>query len=126
MKQEQDYSYQLQVTGPNGFYRAFTGNEKDPALAVNAAYNTAPANKKVLTGHIDVVVAFTESGTAHTIEITDNAYGNKPLLMTRPAGKKTGRLTIDLSKSHGWYDFTIRVKGNNVFCKAVCRSRRNR
>jgi phospholipase C len=45
-----------------------------------------------------------------TLEITDNAYksGNHTL-------KGTSKITLDLSRSFGWYDFTVKVKGFNAF-----------
>jgi len=51
---------------------------------------------------------------------TDNAYKNVKQRQTLGvAGKKYGEVNIivDTSKSYGWYDFSVRIKGNGLFEK---------
>jgi phospholipase C len=84
--------YHLRVYGPNGFFREFKGNGNDP----------------------DIVIAFHNMEVSckgdEAIEITDNAYksGNHTV-------KGNAKLVLDLSKSFGWYDFTVKVKGFTNF-----------
>jgi phospholipase C len=92
LAQFENGEYHLRAYGPNGFFREFKGNSNDP----------------------DIVLAFhnmelTYSGD-ETVEITDNAYksGNHTL-------KGTSKITLDLSSSFGWYDFTVKVKGFKEF-----------
>jgi phospholipase C len=49
-----------------------------------------------------------------SIEITDHAYksGNHSKVLNVNASSK---LVLDLSKSFGWYDFSVKIKGNQVF-----------
>ena len=50
------------------------------------------------------------------VEITDNAYKAAPATKTVNA-RSAEKIIIDLSKSHGWYDLTVKIKGNNIFEK---------
>lgn len=92
LAQFENGEYHLRVYGPNGFFREFKGNSHDPDVAI--AFH-----------HAELVYSGNE-----TVEITDNAYksGNHTL-------KGSSKLTLDLSASFGWYDFTVKVKGSNVF-----------
>ncbi|MGH2644748.1 MAG: phospholipase domain-containing protein, partial [Chitinophagaceae bacterium] len=49
------------------------------------------------------------------LEITDNAYKNKSVRKELQAGKETQSIVLNLSKSHNWYDFSIRIKGIDNF-----------
>lgn len=92
LSQFENGEYHLRVYGPNGFFREFKGNSKDPN--VDIVFN-------------NMEVAYTGN---ETLEITDNAYksGNHTL-------KGKSKITLDLSRSFGWYDFTVTVKGFNTF-----------
>ncbi len=109
--------YHLKVYGPNGFYREFKGDSNDPLAGVGCRYEQGKTATKKFTGNL--VFQLMNDGTQPlTIEITDNAY--KTTRRTHHLGaarSKTASVTavFDLSKSHSWYDFTVRVKGNNVF-----------
>ena len=54
----------------------------------------------------------------HTIEIVDNAY-KKPTFKKSISGDGSGKneihIILDLRKSFGWYDFTVKVGGNELF-----------
>ena len=50
--------------------------------------------------------------------ITDNAYKSAEKIQTvKPAtsNKIAPGIFIDTSKSYGWYDFSIKIKGNTLF-----------
>jgi phospholipase C len=102
--------YQLAVYGPNGFFREFTGNAHDPLGTIALEYEH---NKKVLTGNI-VVKIMNASSKAITIDIHDNAYNGKNLSQSI-AANGNGAITIHLSNSFGWYDFSVTVKGYELF-----------
>lgn len=111
-------SYHLQVYGPNGFFREFIGSIADPGIYIHCKYETQKANAAKLTGNI-VLSIDNATGKAQTIEIIDNAY-KAPVItkaLSAVSGNTMPSATINLSKSFGWYDFTIRVKGNNSFSK---------
>lgn len=99
--------YHFRVDGPNGFMREYKGNAKNVIL-IDLGYETD--KDKNPTGNITVNVV-TASDTL-AVEITDNAYGQDK--QSFDLGKNTIITNgIDLSKSHGWYDSTIRVKGTS-------------
>jgi len=105
--------YHLKVYGPNGFYRAFKGNAHDALLTVQCRYEKAPLNAKRLTGNI--VFTITNNDTkALTVELIDNSYKmgkrSKTILP-----KATTSVVMDLQKSFGWYDASIKVKGFEFF-----------
>jgi phospholipase C len=50
------------------------------------------------------------------IEITDNVYKSAKRIKSI-AKSSESTIPIDTSKSFGWYDFTIRIKGNSIFEK---------
>jgi len=108
--------YHLRAYGPNGFYREFKGDAHDPSIALSMGYQYNRLNKKILTGNIQLVID-NLSTTDHTIEITDHAYQSKPIKHILKGSAKGNVLIIDLQKSYGWYDFSLKVSGNHSFAK---------
>ncbi|MES1222289.1 MAG: phospholipase C, phosphocholine-specific, partial [Bacteroidota bacterium] len=108
-------NYHLQVYGPNGFFREFSGNSNDPAIEMLCNYEESKSNANKLTGNISLSLNNKENHS-QVIEITDNAY--KTPLQTKTLAKNAkGNIIINLAKSNGWYDFTVRIKGNKSFEK---------
>jgi phospholipase C len=107
-------AYHLRVYGPNGFYREFMGDAHDPSLDVLCRYQLQQGQKP--TGHIELLVT---NGEAHLISVavTDNAYHAETRMTAIPAGPAPIKIVIDLSKSHGWYDFSIKIAGLEKFEK---------
>jgi phospholipase C len=105
-------AYHLSVHGPNGFYRAFTGNAGDPSVDISCTYERNRLYNKLLTGNIILKVTTADPSM---IEIKHNAYGYS--IHNTLAGVKHNELTqlMDLNKSFGWYDFTVKIKGNDAF-----------
>lgn len=110
-----DKNYHLRVYGPNGFYREFKGNTADPELTVDFDYQRTLTSSNKLTGNIELV--FTNAGSQpQVIEITDNAYKtNSSKVTVPPSAKKT--VVLNLEKSYGWHDFSIRAAGSELFEK---------
>jgi len=109
-------NYHLKIYGPNGFFREYKGNKNDPELNVQFDYEREKSNPKIhLTGNASL--AFQHKGTTSVIiEITDNAY--KAAKRSKTISKSSdATISIDTSKSFGWYDITVRIKGNSVFEK---------
>jgi len=104
--------YHLCVYGPNGFFREFKGDGTDPLINVKCAYNKDKIALKFLN---------TSTTDKYTIEITDNAYSAAPktnlLAAATGANAKETSVTIDTANSFGWYDFSVKLKGNNTFEK---------
>ncbi len=112
--------YHLQVYGPNGFFREFSGNGNDPELDISCSYQRDAITGKKFTGNLLINLKNTESKGKQEIEIIDNSYGTgKRALMLNPAGSKQSSSSplMDLSKSFGWYDFSVKLKGSDIFFK---------
>jgi phospholipase C len=107
--------YFLRVYGPNGFFREFSGNKKDPLLDIQCSYEQNKDAQNKLTGNLALQIV-NQSRKNHTIQISDNSYGKGSVSKKVPAaGKKT--VVLNLNSSHGWYDVTIKIKGNDAFSR---------
>ncbi|MFN8357491.1 MAG: phospholipase C, phosphocholine-specific [Spirosomataceae bacterium] len=111
----ENQEYFLRVYGPNGFFRELLGNAQDPALVAACHYERSQTNSKQWSGNVELHFKNNEN-QALTIELTDLAYGQGKITKTL-AAKGDLKLTLDLSKSFGWYDFSVMVKGNMTFAK---------
>ena len=108
--------YHLRLYGPNGFFRELKGNAADPLINIYIEYERIKADTKKPTGNIEISATHPGAAT-YTLEITDNAYRTGKHSMVTGSGKKAASLVLNLSKSFGWYDFTVTVKGNQIFEK---------
>jgi phospholipase C len=103
--------YDLKITAPNGFFRNFKGNKKDPLLNINCLYESSGRLTKKATGNIEIHLENLSSQKIE-VEITDDIYKNiTPKVITLGAKQKS-KITLDLKSSNYWYDFTIKVKDN--------------
>jgi phospholipase C len=112
-------AYHLQVYGPNGFFREFAGTQNDPSVNIYCLYETDLKRHDLLTGNV-VLVFRNNSVQSYAFEITDNAYKMPAVQISIPAGagvKGRKSITIATAKSFGWYDFSLKLKGNQVFEK---------
>ena len=102
-----DSQYAIEVHGPNGFYRSFTGSHASHPLEVRADYEKREKN---LTGNL-VLHLRNPGGDRVTIEIKDNAYRSKPIAQAiEPRQERS--IVLDLNKNHGWYDFSVKADGS--------------
>lgn len=110
--------YHLCVYGPNGFFREFSGTSNDPEVEVSCVYQGDLKHPNRLTGNI--VVLFNNTGNLpYEFEITDNAYKtpSRSIRINATTKQAMQSITLDLSKSFGWYDFSVKIKGNELFEK---------
>lgn len=110
---DRDGRYDMEVYGPNGFFRAFKGSADD-VLTVNCEYQRQQTGQKKLSG----AIVFQLSGNGNsplTVEITDNAYKSAPVRQMIPKGNKKVDVVIDLAKSYSWYDLSIRIIDRPLF-----------
>lgn len=108
-------NYHLRTYGPNGFFREFKGNANDPALDVVCEYQHSLTDSKKLTGNIQLAL-HNLSNKQHSVQVIDHAYKtNNHTALVKPSG--TSNLVLNLAKSHGWYDFSIKVSGSTSFEK---------
>ncbi|HEX8061452.1 MAG TPA: phospholipase domain-containing protein, partial [Cyclobacteriaceae bacterium] len=80
--------YAIRVDGPNGFMREYRG---DAAITVDMKYSVDKPS-------IDIQIS---DARKLKFEIVDNAYSGETQLIDG------GSITLDLSKTSGWYDSTI-------------------
>jgi phospholipase C len=102
-----DARYSIDVHGPNGFYRSFTGDSHVARVQVHTAYERKASS---LTGNVEVRLH--NSGERPlTVSVHDNAYGTAPVIKTI-AAKNDASIVLDLKRSYGWYDFTVKTEGS--------------
>jgi phospholipase C len=108
-------NYHLAVHGPNGFFREFKGNAADPDIDITLAYQRSVTDRKKLTGNVELHLHNLKTDK-HFIEITDHAYKTNTQKKVLNAGDRSV-MVLNLVNSYGWYDFSIKVSGNNAFEK---------
>ena len=110
----------MKINGPNGFFREFRGNPHDPAINISLEYARGKGNSKQPTGNIELQLRNLDRDRSFTIEIKDNAYGAanlKKVVGKAASGKENISIPLNLHKSYGWYDLTIRIAGVDTFEK---------
>lgn len=108
--------YHLRVYGPNGFYREYQGNAKDPMIDMNYEYGQNGRSKSNGGRNMTLKMNNLDKDHACEIEIVDNAYNQKPISKTIPSSNEI-TILLDQDKSFGWYDFSVHVKGNSSFSR---------
>jgi phospholipase C len=108
-----DSGYSIEVLGPNGFYRSFTGQSgtgrsASSPLEVRISYEY---KRTELTGNAQVRL-HNKSGEPIGITIKDNSYHSETTLQKIKPGQETS-IVLNLKQSHGWYDFTVKADGSN-------------
>ena len=109
--------YHLRIYGPNGFFREFKGDINDPVADFSCHYPLAPNGSRKPSGNIELSIVNPAGSHPLTVILRDNAYNTPPIEQRLEAGKKETRILVDLSKSGGWYDFSVRVQGREQFEK---------
>ncbi|MBG6236188.1 phospholipase C [Pedobacter sp. CAN_A7] len=102
-------TYELQCYGANGFFRSFKGTKSTLPLTVKVTAEML--SRKKASGSIEIIIL---SPQDQIITLTDNSYGLALETLTIHGGN-TFRYLLDPVKSHGWYDFTVAIKGNTSF-----------
>ena len=104
-----DGQYSIEVYGPNGFYRSFRGNAASRHLHLQTEYEAAGTE---LSGDMRVNLRNTSSEPL-AIEIHDNSYlSGTTTRSVVPAHMAS--VLLPLKQSHGWYDFTVKLKGSGT------------
>jgi phospholipase C len=103
-----DSGYSIEVLGPNGFYRSFGGQSAAFSFSVHASYERQGTQ---VTGNVQVHLR--SKSTKHvSITMKDNSYKSDIPTRTIKPGEEA-IVVLDLKKSHGWYDFTVKADGSN-------------
>jgi len=106
--------YFLRVYGPNGFFRELKGSAADPSVHLLAETERNDALKA--TGNLRLNLHVPGNVKAHRFALRDNAYGNEPMSLLVPGGKREVAI-LSLEKSFGWYDFTLTIEGAEHFSR---------
>jgi phospholipase C len=104
-----DSGYAIEVHGPNGFYRSFSGRADSHPVEVRTSYEQ---RDKSLTGNV-LVHLRTAAKEPVNVEIKDNAY-KTDLVTRRIEPHQEISIVLDLNQSHGWYDFTVKATGSDA------------
>ena len=103
-------SYDLEVHGPNGFYRAFQGgvDSLSTRLLVRASYDVARQ---------DIVLSITNQ-CEHAVQLrVADGYGHRQERQRLNMGA-TVQQRWSLNRSRGWYDLRLSVEGDaDYFCQ---------
>jgi phospholipase C len=106
-------TYHLQVYGPNGFFREFKGDAAATDIDLSCAYESDSRFKTKLTGNMVLKVSALADRKKYELIITDNAYHRKPIQIVLNA--EAASVKLELSGSHSWYDFSVRIKGKDNY-----------
>ena len=107
--------YDLHISGPNGFYRHFRGDQNEPAVKVNLQYDSKGLLKSKLTGNVTLTIE-NKSSNAFKLTLT-NRYESSDIRTIELAANSKSSTKIDLQKSSGWYDLMLRIDGLPEFQK---------
>jgi len=104
-----DAGYAIEVHGPNGFYRSFTGRADSRHIEVQTSYEH---KGNALTGNV-LVRLRNAADKPVSIEISDNAYKTKSVT-GRIEPRQEISVVLHLEQSHGWYDYTVKASGSDA------------
>lgn len=108
-----DKNYVIDLYGPNGFFRGFRGNTVNPNIETKLYYESMKGFDNKLTGNI--ILEFKNSDSkSHSVEVVDLSYKTDRKQIELAQGS-TVKVLFYLQKNHNWYDFSIKIKGNNDF-----------
>jgi phospholipase C len=116
--------YHLQVYGPNGFFNEFIGDHNDPlGVEILCECEFDAKDRTRPTGNVLLRLANTllkpgDPSRQVEFEIIDNAYKAAAQKITLPSTSqpiKYQYFPVNTAKSFGWYDFSVKIKGNSEF-----------
>jgi len=107
-----DQIYSLCIDGPNGFFREFKGSKADVNLTIACGYEQSGILKKI-TGNLQLVIDNKESRVVEVQLKADPYRANDKAIKVLPKSRKI--VSLNLTKSKGWYDFKISITGDAFF-----------
>ena len=97
-------AYQLEIFGPNGYFRSYSGNINgfEPEILVGYDHEKGGVTLTVQNAATKQI----------SIQVNSNAYaGYKSAKMKIASGSKSDKMWT-LAKSGNWYDFTLKFEGH--------------
>ena len=98
--------YEIDVHGPNGFYRAFRGTSATPSVVTRCVYQRKGT---ALSGNVEARVKNT-SAKPVTVTVADKSYKTGTQTKEIAPGEQLA-IPVEAAKTHGWYDFTVQEQG---------------
>jgi phospholipase C len=105
--------YDVEVHGPNGFFRRFRGEGVQSPVEVTLNEPTNSPSSKQASGAIELTLRNVGDRPA-MVNVIDHAYGAPSEELQLLAGKAT-TIEIDLTGSERWYDLSVFVDGEAEF-----------
>lgn len=104
--------FQLEVYGPNGFYRMFKGDAQHPKIKIHCTYEKSN-DQQSFTGRLTFTCTNNDS-KSHRLLLEDISYGrDRKEIQLEP--RASAIIQFDLSKQSFWYDFRVSCKDYNIF-----------
>ena len=108
----EEHMYDLNISGPNGFFRHFKGSAEDDQVSVQVQPEYSRLSKKP-TGDA-VITLENRGGIILNLKIVDNKYKAQQILISvKP--KAVENIKVKAAKSGCWYDFTITQANNSIY-----------
>lgn len=104
---------QIEVYGPNGFFRSFKLNNVQTNVETALTYQNNQLVKNTFTGNGVLILKNNEVQNLRFV-IEDLSYKTGKKIVEVTKGKSVS-VALDFSKSHAWYDFAVKIEGNNTF-----------
>jgi len=108
----QDASFDLQLHGPNGFFRAWKGEK---ANAANMPEISLKFEKNAKGKDFEIIIR-NQTATTLRLGLQDNSYGNTEKKIILLAKDRTV-IHWSAEKSYGWYDFSIQDTKSGITCQ---------
>jgi phospholipase C len=100
-----DQGLDLEVHGPNGFFRRFAAGPQHPGVTARAGYDARGR---------ELSLEFTNHGAHRADLVVDDRYAaHRTHLSLRPGETRTEHWP--LARSHGWYGLTVTLTGDAAF-----------
>jgi phospholipase C len=107
----EDPNYRLCAYGPNGFFRSWQGGEARVEASIETGRSLS--NIAARTGQLFVRLVDQDALSRRAVTV-QNAYSGESERTILEAGKPV-EVAIHTVDTFGWYDFTIRVEGDEMF-----------
>jgi phospholipase C len=101
--------YHLCVCGPNGYFFELSGDREDPHVHLDVSCPSERAGPR-----LTLSLKNKDEKRAYMVLIGHNAYGFVGQTKLLESGL-AAEIDFDLSRSYGWYDFTVKLEGFQQF-----------
>ncbi|RXF67870.1 phosphocholine-specific phospholipase C [Arcticibacter tournemirensis] len=109
-------TYNLRSYGVNGFFREFYGDAGDPEIEVTTSCERINDSKSKISQNLILNFKNKSSSESYRLEIEDKSYGAGKIAVVLPPASALDKV-INLKKSSGWYDLSIKANGFSTFGK---------